>query len=376
MGFMGGDVVYVIIVVAVSIYVVRTLLFLYGIVRERRNNRLPATSMAKPTVSVVIPARNEEEHIEQCVRSVFANTYTGEFEVIVVNDRSTDATAMVLQQLQQEFPALVLHHTVDDASNSMLRGKPRALHQGIEKATGEVIMMTDADCTVGQQWIERIAGVFNDAGVGLVASFTVMQPRSLFEKLQTLEWVFNHTLASAGVGLQQPLGCFGNNLSIRRTVYDELGGYAAIRFSVTEDLALLQAVARTQWKVRYPCWYEARVVTLPVRSFGSFIRQHQRWAKGGQALGWRATIFVISSAALWLGVVASIVAENWQGLVVLLVGRIIADALIIFPSLRVFQMIRLGGYLPLAVLFFMCIEFIIPFFLLKKRVVWKGQSFS
>lgn len=372
---MRSDVVETIVVVAVVIYVARTLLFLYGMLRERRNNRQQHQRAARPRVSVVIPARNEEEHIEQCVRSVFANTYAGALEVIVVNDRSTDRTAAILQQLQREFPALIVHNTVEDTSNSMLRGKPRALHQGIGVATGEVVMMTDADCTVQQQWVERIAAGFGNPEVGLVASFTVMEPHSLFEKMQTLEWVFNHTLASAGVGLQQPVGCFGNNLSIRRSVYDELGGYAAIPFSVTEDLALLQAVAHTRWKVRYPCWYEARVVTLPVRSFGSFIRQHQRWAKGGQALGWRATIFVLSSAALWLGVLASLVTGYWEGLALLVFGRIIADALILVPSLRIFRMAQLAVYLPIAVLFFMCIEFVIPFFLLKKQVVWKGQSF-
>lgn len=372
---MESNVAGVLVAVAVVIYTIRTLLFLYGVQRERRNNQLQALPTAQPTVSIIIPARNEETHIEHCVRSVFANTYAGKFEVVVVNDRSTDRTAHVVEQLQHEFPTLVLHHTVEDTTNPMLRGKPRALHQGIGIATGEIVMMTDADCTVGVEWIERIVRVFGDSTVGLVASFTVMQPHNLFEKMQTLEWVFNHTLASAGVGLQQPLGCFGNNLSIRRTVYNELGGYAAIRFSVTEDLALLQAVAHTHWKVRYPCWYEARVVTLPVRSFGSFIRQHQRWAKGGQALGWRATIFVISSAALWLGVLASMLAGYWGGLAILLGGRIAADTLIILPSLRVFRILRLGFYLPIAVLFFMCIELVIPFFLLKKHVVWKGQSF-
>src|SRR5690606_36911952 len=110
------------------------------------------------------------------------------------------------------------------------------------------------------RWIETIAGYCTE-DTGLVASFTVMEPGNTFETLQTLEWVFNHTLAGAGVGLKQPLGCFGNNLSIRRTVYDELGGYARIRFSVTEDLALQQAVAATRWNMRYPCSYDARVVT-------------------------------------------------------------------------------------------------------------------
>ncbi len=360
---------------AIVIYVVRSLLFGYGAFLERRRSRRPLSPSHLPSVSVVIPARNEEHNIELCVRSVMANTYGGTFEVVVVNDRSTDRTGEILARLQREFPSLLVHNTVEAAADEVLRGKPRALDQGIAVSHGEVVMMTDADCVVEAGWIQTIAGVFSDEKVGLVPSFTVIEAGSLFERLQALEWIFNHTLASAGVGLRQPVGCFGNNLSIRRRVYDELGGYRSIRFSVTEDLALLQAVAATSWKILYPCSYEARVVTLPVKSFGSFIRQHQRWAKGGQALGWRATIFVISSAALWLAVVTAIVSGQWLWLAILLAGRILLDFIIISPSLRILRVNDLQVCFPLAVPFFMLIEFVVPFFLLKRSVVWKGQTF-
>ncbi len=360
---------------AIIIYIVRSLLFGYGAFLERSRSRRSLPSASMPTVSVVIPARNEEHNIEQCVRSVMANTYAGTYEVVVVNDRSTDRTGAILAELCREFPSLIVHNTVEAAPDEVLRGKPRALDQGIAVSRGEVVMMTDADCIVEPGWIQTIAGLFSDPRTGLVPSFTVIEGRSLFEKFQALEWIFNHTLASAGVGLRQPLGCFGNNLSMRRSVYDELGGYRSIQFSVTEDLALLQAVAATTWSIRYPCSYAGRVVTLPVKSFSSFVRQHQRWTKGGQALGWRAAIFVISSASLWLAMATAIVAGQWQWLAILLAGRIFLDFLVILPSLRILRVSSLQLYFPIAVPFLMLIELVIPFFLLKRSVVWKGQTF-
>lgn len=371
---MTNDIAQTIFIAAMCIYIMRSVIFWYGARRERiKNSHWRADAHSR--VSIIVPARNEEANIEHCVRSIMANIYKGEFELIVVNDRSTDTTGAILSRLQHEFPTLIVHNTVESPSDGQLRGKPRALHQGIGLSQGDIVMMTDADCTVGSRWIQSITGFFTE-DVGLVPSFTVMDPHTGFEKLQTLEWVFNHTLAGAGIGLKQPLGCFGNNLSIRRSVYEEIGGYTGIRFSVTEDLALQQAVAHTRWSIRYPCNYEARVVTLPVRSFGSFLRQHQRWAKGGQALGWRATIFVLSSASLWLGIITSILTAEWEWLCVLLVQRVIADLIIIFPSLKELRLTYLWPWFPLALPFFLCIEFVIPFFLLKRNVVWKGQTFA
>lgn len=372
---MNQDSTQIVFLTAIVIYIVRSLLFTVGGMLERSRVRRLQVHLPLPSVSVVIPARNEEHNIERCIRSVMANRYAGSFEVVVVNDRSTDGTGEILQRLSAEFPALVVHNTVERTPDEVLRGKPRALDQGIAVSHGDVVMMTDADCVVEPGWLQTVASLFRDEQLGLVPSFTVIDARNMFGRMQAIEWIFNHTLASAGIGLGQPLGCFGNNLSIRRCVYEELGGYSSIAFSVTEDLALLQAVAATRWSIRYPCSYDGRVVTLPVESFGAFIRQHQRWTKGGQALGWRAAFFVTSSASLWLAIATAVVTAQWAWLVALVAGRIVLDFIVSAPSFRTLRVGALQWYFPVAVPFLMLIELVIPFFLFKRSVVWKGQVF-
>jgi cellulose synthase/poly-beta-1,6-N-acetylglucosamine synthase-like glycosyltransferase len=409
--------VWAVVVLGVSIHALRTAIFLVGANIERRRYLRLQTATAPPDalptahkplrVSVVVPARNEEENIERCVRSLAASQYpSGLWELIVVNDRSSDRTGEILRRLQTEFSMLIVHEITESSlANSQknaqesaqdnirttnlnhppttnLQGKPRALHQGIERSSGDIVMMTDADCVIEPTWIANIVRVFEQAAageeVGLVPSFTVIQTFdgaafTPFHKMQALEWIMNHTMASAGVGLKQPLGCFGNNLSIRRTVYDELGGYARIPFSVTEDLALLQAVAHTRWRIRYVCDRAAKVATLPCPDWLAFLKQHRRWALGGQALGWRAAFFVVSSAAMWLAMLVALLAGRWELFVLVAAARLVLDASVAVPSLVILDMKPLAWWLPVAVPFFLLVELIIPFFLLTPRVEWKGQ---
>ncbi len=357
-------------------YALRVLLFIFGARRERGRPLPTLREGYQPYVSVIVPARNEEANIAPCVRSIMAcRGVRDRCELIVVNDRSTDGTAAVLKELCGEFPGLIVHNTAAVEVEANLKGKPRALHEGILRSQGEILLMTDADCTVEPDWIEYSRRLYHDPATAMVASFTVIEPQKIFDTLQALEWMFNHTMASAGVGLRQPLGCFGNNLSIRRSLYDELGGFAGIPFSVTEDLALLQAVARSGRQIRYPCHAGLKVATLPAENWMTFIRQHQRWAKGGQALGWRATIFVISSAAIWLAAITALASGAWIFLLGVLAFRILSDTLLLWPSLRELGFRRLAPWLLLAVPFFMLLELVIPFFLLPRSVKWKGQVF-
>ncbi len=360
---------------AIALYCLRTVVFMLGAAKERsRRIQYDATSDFTPFVSVIVPARNEENNIAHCVRSIAASDYPSErFEIIVVNDRSSDRTGEVLSELQKEVPNLIIHNTTDDRSNTNLQGKPRAVHQGVMRSQGEFVLMTDADCTVPPTWISAIAHTFQNPRVGLIASYTLAKGARIFDHLQMHEWLINNTMASAGVGLGQPLGCFGNNLSVRRSVYEALGGYPNIRFSLTEDLALLQAVTRAGQAVRYICASETQITTLPCPDVAAFVKQHHRWVNGGKALGWRAAVFVITSVAMWLGIVVAIVLGAWKLLALLLSVRVLADMALTIPTYAELRMKWSFLWMPLLEPFFLLVELMTPFLGLKSRVEWKGQ---
>jgi 1,2-diacylglycerol 3-beta-glucosyltransferase len=292
---------------------------------------------------------------------------------VVVNDRSSDRTGEILSVLQAEFPNLIIHNTIDDRSNSNLQGKPRAVHQGITRSSGDVILMTDADCTVSPHWVKTVAQCYENPKVGLVAGFTVVIGNRFFDTLQMLEWTINSTMASAGVGLNHPLGCFGNNLSVRRSVYEALGGYEQIPFSVTEDLALLQAVHGAGWETLYICNAASKVETLPCPDLAAFTKQHHRWINGGKGLGLKGQVFVGTSLVMWVGLATALLSGGWLLALGLIGMRILANMLLTAPSFAALKMHSALWKMPLAEPFFLLIELTMPFLAMKSQVEWKGQ---
>ncbi|MBK9247886.1 MAG: glycosyltransferase [Ignavibacteria bacterium] len=329
---------------AAILYGLRIFTFVYGAARERRKF-IPQSAAPLPFVSVIVPARNEESNIETCIQSiVLSNFPPNNFEIVVVDDRSTDGTAAVLRKLTQKHPLLRVITLDETRTTKNLRGKPGALQAGIENSRGDIILMTDADCTVVPDWIATMARQFDNPRVGLVPSFTLIKAKTFFEQMQAIEWIMNHTMASAGVGLNQPLGCFGNNLAVRRTAYESVGGYKNIRFSVTEDLALLQAIFTHGWEVRYVCSSSAVVTTLPCQTLGEYIRQHHRWLRGGVDLGWRAVIFVAFSASLWICILAAFLGGDFLLLPLIFAIRVIGDFAVISPSMAILKRKRQLGW--------------------------------
>ncbi len=365
----------VIYLVATILFALRIALLSIGAQRERSRRILP-TNLYRPSVSVVIPARNEEKNIAECLHSIAQSHYPVNcFEIIVVNDRSNDNTGKIVENVLLEIPNLKVVTLTLPRNQGNLQGKPGALDAGIRASSGEVILMTDADCLVSPDWIEAISSQFIDPKVGITASFTTIYPNNFFEKMQAVEWTLTHSMAQAGVGLRQPLGCFGNNLAIRRSVYEALGGYAGIRFSVTEDLALLQAVFAAGCDVRYVCHESAAVQTKPCATFSEYLLQHQRWAKGGLGLGWRAVLFVLLSASLAISLAAAIIAGDYLLLPLIIAIRAAGDTAIIYPSLKMLNRNDLRVPAISAVFFLMILEMIIPILSLKPTVKWKGQIF-
>lgn len=350
----------------------KTLVFVYGAARSR-SKISNLISPAKPTVSVIIPARNEQEALPICLDSLLQNSDSS-IEFIIVNDRSSDATQSVIDAYSQKDSRIRSVHLTEERHGN-LRGKPGALHAGILSSRGEIIIMTDADCTFPKEWISTITQAYSNPQIGMVAGFTTVKTQSIFHHLQDMEWLMNHTLASSAMSLGHPLGCFGNNLSIRKSVYEAVGGYEGIEFSVTEDLQLLTKVSKAGFGILYPCHHANAVSTEPCPDWKSFVSQQHRWVRGSEALGWKKYLFAFFAFVFWTSLIYSGYMLDWIGIASILGIRVIGDCMIVIPSLFALKRTNHIPWVIPGMIFMMYMEIMVAFLLLKKDVQWKGQTF-
>ena len=364
----------VLLTVLALVYVARLLYFLVGFKREMRRW---TSNHYVPLISIIIPARNEEQNLERCLASIMRVDYPPDrLEVIVVNDRSSDRTGEVLDRFASQYSnVLPLHRTDADAVDN-LRGKAGALQFGIDRSHGEIILMTDADCTVSPTWPRAITAQFANDHVGLVSGLTSVEGSTFLERTQDVEWTYMQAMACGGVGNHHPLGCFGNNLAVRRDVFVGLGGYRGIDFSVTEDMALQHAVFDAGHEIRFFIHPSISVVTRPADSLMEYIRQRHRWVRGGIGLGARGAIFVLTSLALWSGLVMTAIAGLWWWFAFFIALRVIADTVLISGAAISVGRRRVIPVIIPALLLLSPTEIFLPILAAMPTVKWKGQIFK
>jgi chlorobactene glucosyltransferase len=197
-----------------------------------------------PRVSVIIPARNEERRVEQTVRALLAQTYRN-FEIVVVNDRSTDRTGEILAAIDD--PRLRVISGREPPAGWL--GKPAALHLGSLHATGELLLFIDADIIYAPKGISAAVAAYRQSGVSMIALLPHIEMAGFWENvampmLATTVfsflplWLSNRTrFALLGIG-----GGTGN--LIARADYDAVGGHDTLKDAVIDDVALARLVRR------------------------------------------------------------------------------------------------------------------------------------
>jgi len=337
---------------------------------------------ATPTMSVVIAARDEEGRIAACLGSLRRQDYPdGRWEVVVVDDRSHDATGEIVRRMADGWPALRLVRI--DACPPELAGKQHALAVGVSTTRGDIIAMTDADCTVPSDWLARLAGAFGP-GVGVVAGLaTLPPPRSAWECLQQADLDLLGATQWGLTGLGLALTASGNNLAVRREAYDAVGGYAALGRAIVEDCALVTRIARTaRWRVRVVPPPTAAVTTEPLPTLGDFLHQRARWASAIRFLrGWRLAflssilaqrVAVLAATALWLG---GALDGRWP--LAAWLAWVLADACLIERTGHAFGHRGILRWSPAVTLWQAVYHPLVGFWsgLLRRRIIWKGQSY-
>ena len=353
---------------------------------------VPPPPQPAPLISVIVPARNEARNIRRCVEGLLAQTYPN-FELIVLDDRSTDDT-----------PALLHAYAAQDSRLRLLTGaelppgwagKPHALFQAAQAARGEWLCFVDADTFAGPPALAAVWVSAQQTGADLFSIMTGQEVQTFWERA-VLPLVF--TALSVGFSprkvndpRRKDAIANGQFIFIRRSVYDAVGGHAALKDCIVEDKELAVRVKRAGYRLVLA---DGRQVAR-TRMYTSLPEMWEGWTKNiflglhGSAglllLGaFGAFVSLVAALALPLWLLAGLL---WWGAAPASVGGLVAAeaallwAYLVFWRVRVLRDMRIPAWyaltVPLGAAIFAAMMIVSTWKVLSGRgVTWKGRRYN
>lgn len=257
------------------------LLALYRMIIGRANRILmilpyyKSAAFSNDKVTVIIPARNEVANIGRCLDSLLEQSLPKhQFEIIVVDDGSTDSTASIVMSYAEKGVKLI------QLSNE-IGGKKAALSKGIAAATHPLIITTDADCTYPKNWLNTLLNYRSEHDAVFVAApVKYTKEINSLERFQSLDFLALQGITIAAVSKQLFNMCNGANLLYTKEAFEKVNGFKGIdQIPTGDDMLLMEKIdAAYPGKVKYCFSQEAIVATLPAAGLKAFIQQRIRWA--------------------------------------------------------------------------------------------------
>ena len=315
---------------------------------EIDNGNVPLT-----TVSVIIPARNEEKNIGRCIKSILEQTYAKHLlEVIVVDDYSTDQTVNVVAAFNKSNIRIIkLADIVGDAKLNSY--KKKAVETGIANAMGDLIITTDADCTAPAKWIETVVSLYQQTRpVLIVAPVSYARPAAadpvftkFFKIFQALDFMTLQGITGAGVSKKIHNMCNGANLAYERKVFYEVDGFKGIdKIASGDDMLLMHKIQKIYpRRITYLKSPEAIVQTKAASTVAEFINQRIRWAsKADKYPDFKITavlafVYLFNAWILILAVISLTSFDALFLLVLVLVGKTFVEFTFLFPVANFFK---------------------------------------
>lgn len=335
----------------------------------------PEKKEATTGISVIIPARNEEENIERLLYALMNQTYPPHlYEIIVVDDDSTDKTA----ELVSQFHAVkLLRLKINTHAH-----KKKAIEAGIEASKHNLIVTTDADCVPGQNWLWAVAAFKEQTNAVMIAGPVAYSDNgSLFQIFQSLDFMTLQGIT--GVSLYKEIHGMGNgaNLAYEKKVFGEVNGFAGIdEIASGDDMLLIQKmIDHYPDRVLYLKSTEAIVTTQPSKTRNEFLNQRIRWAS--KALYYNNSKIILTLVLVYLFNLLFPVLlfaglwdqRYWLVMIALLIIKSFTEYLFIKPVSRFFRKERLLNYFillqPLHILYTLIAGFLGQW----GKYEWKGR---
>ena len=274
------EIVFFLFTAVMIAYLVRHYVFTLTVLKRIHKNRDkddPTDVKYEPTVSILIPARDEEKVIGQLLQQMTKITYPRDkLQVIAIDDASSDRTRQIAEEFSNRYPFIEVLHRDKKTGG---KGKASALNAALARSTGEIVLCFDADYYPQDNIVEKLVKDFADPSIGAVQGRPVVlnEAQNVVTRLVTLERIGGYRIdqeARDNLGLIPQFG--GTVGGFRRSVLEKLGGFD--ESMLTEDTDLTFQIYLAGFKVRYAgdaeCYEEA------VDNWKAYWRQRHRWARG------------------------------------------------------------------------------------------------
>lgn len=354
--------------IAILLFVLYAALIFYYAISWRNIpsfNFQPSTFNYK--LSIIIPARNEEENIAACLRSVCHQSYPKDlYEVIVVDDHSTDNTAAIVKKFAAQNVKLL--SLKDETGGRQLNAyKKKAIEIAIAHATGELIVTTDADCIVKENWLQTIASFYQQTNAAFIAMPVAYDCNSSFLQIfQSLDFMTLQGITGASVYKKIHSMCNGANLAYTKKAFEEVNGFKGIdNIASGDDMLLMHKIYKQHPdKVFFLKSKEVIVHTTPMKTVKEFLNQRIRWASKADKYDDKrifAVLFLVYFFNVLLLITPVIaVIKNYQVSIihyqftlfrmwlVLLIGKTFIELVFLFPVAKFFNKQMLLWLFPMA----------------------------
>jgi cellulose synthase/poly-beta-1,6-N-acetylglucosamine synthase-like glycosyltransferase len=330
-------------------------------------------------VSVIVAARNEEHCIGRLIDALLQQTYPEHFfEIIIVDDYSTDRTAEVIRSFSGKQVRLV-----HPGSLPQLSSKKRAIEAGVHAAKGELVIITDADCIPPGGWLHTITGFYKTTGaVFIAAPVKFIGRNSLLHILQSLDFMMLQGITAASTASGAHSMCNGANLAYTRQAFFDVNGFTGIDKKASgDDMLLMYKIWKRQpAKVMYVKSRDVIMQTEPMPTWKQFFQQRIRWSSKATYYDDYRVILVLLFVYLFNFLFIVLIGASFMDpsnvsvLLWYLLGKTVVEGVFLFSVSRFYKEEKLMYYFPLLqplhILYTITIGFISQF----GKYEWKGRK--
>jgi cellulose synthase/poly-beta-1,6-N-acetylglucosamine synthase-like glycosyltransferase len=273
-----------------------------GLLKKNKPQKLALEPL--PFVSIVVPMRNEEAFIKNTLNAINAQKYRGQWEAIIVNDRSCDKSPEIVQNFCETHANFSI---IDIPQNSpqIASPKKRALNAGFLAAKGEFLLIADADCNPPENWLCSMATCFANGASVVQGSKANNGSKSFLHAYQKLETLGFTLIEAAGYNRNKPLVASAASLGYSKELFFKCGGFEGLyNLASGDDDMLIHRMAKIKGtKFAYNWDTSAIMPTAPVDSWAALLQQRARWGSNGakyESKAYSIFLFCIYALFVWL----------------------------------------------------------------------------